>query len=116
MVALEAWEEVVDGPAEEGPARGPWGVSSAAVEVCLLLPAPLVEVTGLEGKAGGPLTAFGADSEDILLSSPPDLNKFISSSSSSSWSSSQGDLASAPYLDIMHLYCRDCPKSKDDGG
>jgi hypothetical protein len=35
MVALGAWEEVADGPAEEGPVRGPWGVSSAAAEVCL---------------------------------------------------------------------------------
>jgi hypothetical protein len=45
MVALGTWEEVADGPAKEGPAQGPWEVSSAAAEVCLTLPAPLVGVT-----------------------------------------------------------------------
>jgi hypothetical protein len=99
--AFGAWEAVADGPAKEGPAQEPCGVSSAAAEVCLPLPAPLVGVTGSEGKAGGPLTAFDAEGEDILLSPPPDSNKFISSSSSSLWLPSQGNLVSAPYLDIM---------------
>jgi hypothetical protein len=92
--AFGAWEVVADGPAEEGPAQGPWEVSSTAVEVCLPLPAPLVGVTGSGGKAGGPLTAFDVEGKDILLSPPPDSNKFISLSSSSSQSSSQG---SAPH-------------------
>jgi hypothetical protein len=83
--------------------RGPWGVSSAAAEVRLPLPAPLVGVTGSGGKTGGPLTAFDAEGKDILLSPPPDSNKFISLSSSSSQLSSQGNPASAPYLDIMQL-------------
>jgi hypothetical protein len=101
--AFGAWEAVTDGPAEEGPVWGPCGVSSATAEVCLPLPAPLVGVTGLGGKVGGPLTAFDAEGKDILLSPPLDSNRFISLSSSSSWSSSQGNLVSAPYLDIMRL-------------
>jgi hypothetical protein len=56
----------------------------------------------LGGKAGGPLTAFDAEGKDILLSPPPDLNRFISLSSSLR-SSSQGDPARAPYRDIMCL-------------
>jgi hypothetical protein len=94
--AFGAWKAVVDGPAKEGLVQGPWGVSSAAAEVCLPLPAPLVGVTGLGGKAGGPLTAFDAEGEDILLSPPLDSHRFISSSSSLQ-SSSQGDPARAPY-------------------
>jgi hypothetical protein len=82
IVALGAQEEVTEGPAEEGPVQGPWGGSSAAAEVHLPLPAPLVGVTGSGGKAGGPLTAFDVEGEDILLSPPPDSNRFISSSSS----------------------------------
>jgi hypothetical protein len=113
-VALGAQEEVTEGPTKQGPVQGPCGVSSTAAEVHLPLPAPLVGVTGSGGKAGGPLTAFDADGKDILLSLPPDLNKFILSSSSSQ-SSSQGNPVSAPYLDIMCLYYRDCPKSEDDG-
>jgi hypothetical protein len=48
--AFRAWEVVTEGPAKEGPARGPWEVSSAAAELRLPLPAPLVGVTGLGGK------------------------------------------------------------------
>jgi hypothetical protein len=64
IVALGAQEEVADGPAEEGPAWGLWGMSSTVVEVHLPLPVPLVGVTGLEWKAGGPLTAFDVEGED----------------------------------------------------
>jgi hypothetical protein len=74
-----------------------------------------VGVTSLGGKAGGPLTTFDAEGEDILLSPPPALNKSISSSSSSSWSSSHGGPVSAPKRDIAANYYIDCPKSGDDG-
>jgi hypothetical protein len=82
IVGLEGQEEVTEGPTKEGPAWGLWGVSSAAVEVHLPLLAPLVGVTGLGGKARGPLPVLDGVSEAILLSPPPVLNKFISSSSS----------------------------------
>jgi hypothetical protein len=39
-------------------------VSSAVAEVHLPLPVPLVGVTGLGGKAGGPLTAFDVEGKD----------------------------------------------------
>jgi hypothetical protein len=95
-VGLEGWEEDAEDPTKEGPVQGPWEVSSVVAELPLPLPVPLVGVTSLGGKAGGPLIAFDVEGEDILLSPPPASNKFISLSSSSSWSSSQGNLVSTP--------------------
>jgi hypothetical protein len=59
--AFGAWEAVAEGPVEEGPARGPWGVSSAVAELHLPLPAPLVGVTGSGGKVGEPLTTLDVE-------------------------------------------------------
>jgi hypothetical protein len=59
--AFGAWEVVAEGPAKEGPALGPWGVSSVAAELRLPLPVPLVGVTGSGGKAGGPLTTLDVE-------------------------------------------------------
>jgi hypothetical protein len=79
------------GPAEEGPARGPWGVSSAAAEVHFFFPDALVGITGLVQLMGPEAMERKWVGNDILLSPLPVSKRSISSASSSlGESSSQG--------------------------
>jgi hypothetical protein len=80
------------GPAKEGPAWGPWGVSSTAAEVRFFFPDALVGVTGSAWLVGTKAVERDWVGNGILLSPLPVLKRSISSLSSSplGGSSSQG--------------------------